>query len=499
MFPIGAVFILVRVIANAASGSSTPARAPATSRGSYSFLSDSGAFVTLVLQVFLWAAFTTSTTALLAQSWGAVLIAVPSFVALFPWYTTRRILVPLGLAKTAYQVCRLSRVTWREDKPGGPALAAAWALARSKNPSAADIAWVEAKLDQGSPALQASGIVAMGLLAAAKGELTEARRLLESIGAFDERIATRPIRRIASSWLLGDAAAEGRWEQVLQITLSKRTPWSRTMWLLDAIARRELGKPMSTLGLWVFWLMAPRRLRTFRFVALVARRPEMQQHAHALGSIRVFPGAPLEAALYRHCSALTQPPRPAELVNVALAWERALDDRSVHHRLEARAAVIGASNAASAIDEVRALVEAELAPMVTGDLAQLGKSALPRLVSQAFDARRDELHRELEDRASRLDARREAGREVPSTEEWRELQITIAIYRDLCALGGIGERSLAFSVIRDRLVNYGAWLFNARTEKPVANAVFRFLHSEAVVLGDEESAALNRKNIDCGL
>ena len=197
MVPLGAVFLIIRLVARAASGSwSATAQAPATSRGSYDFQGDSGAFGTVMLQLALCGALTSSTAAFFRESWASALIAVPSFVALFPWFTTRRLLVPLGLAKTAYLVCRASRVTWREDKPGGPALAAAWALARKSKPSPQDIAWVERKLGEGASALHASGIVAMGLLAAAKGELVEARRLLESIETIDERIAIRPVRRV---------------------------------------------------------------------------------------------------------------------------------------------------------------------------------------------------------------------------------------------------------------------------------------------------------------
>ena len=46
------------------------------------------------------------------------------------------VLIPLGLARAAYYVAWLSRVTWRRDKPGGPAFAAALALVRQRRPSA---------------------------------------------------------------------------------------------------------------------------------------------------------------------------------------------------------------------------------------------------------------------------------------------------------------------------------------------------------------------------
>jgi hypothetical protein len=48
-------------------------------------------------------------------------------------------------------------------------------------------------------------------------------------------------------------------------------------------------------------------------------------------------------------------------------------------------------------------------------------------------------------------------------------------------------------------VNFAVWLYNDRTEKPLANAIFRLLEAEAVALGDAESERLNKKNSNCDL
>jgi hypothetical protein len=113
-------------------------------------------------------------------------------------------------------------------------------------------------------------------------------------------------------------------------------------------------------------------------------------------------------------------------------------------------------------------------------------------------ARKDQRYRELEDRMSRMEARKLENRELPQLEEWREFLALKKLYREACE-GDASDHSLAHSVIRDKLVNFAVWLYNVRLEKPVANAMFRLLESEAVALGDSDSEKLNKKNAGCDL
>ena len=100
---------------------------------------------------------------------------------------------------------------------------------------------------------------------------------------------------------------------------------------------------------------------------------------------------------------------------------------------------------------------------------------------------------------NRMEQRKLGNKELPQLEEWRELLALRGLYRQACEAGSQGDHSLAHSIIRDKLVNFGVWLYNVRVEKPVANAIFRMLEAEAVALGDSDSEKLNKKNAACDL
>jgi hypothetical protein len=101
---------------------------------------------------------------------------------------------------------------------------------------------------------------------------------------------------------------------------------------------------------------------------------------------------------------------------------------------------------------------------------------------------------------NRMEQRKLAQRELPQLEEWNEFLSLRALYRQACdASASLSDLSLAHSIIRDKLVNFAVWLYNDRTEKPLANAIFRLLEAEAVALGDAESERLNKKNSNCDL
>lgn len=509
MVPIGAIVAAVvlglRAI-NAASNNgneSSPGQPTPVSRGSVTFWSDSGAAGTIVFQLILLGMMTgLIVSGLETQSLVLLSFGVASFVFLFPWWVTRKVLVPLGLARLAYLVSWLSRVAWRRDKPGGPALAAAWALVQSDEPWKSSIAWVEQKLAATPRALQGSTVVATGLLEAAKGNHDTARAWLESALMFDPRVAPKHVLRIAAEWLATDAAAAGDWERVKKIAANKHLPFTRTLSLLEAIAGRMQGEPLpTTAGLWFWWLLAPRRLWSWSMVRQAARAQVTRERPHGSD----LPAVPKElelgdvgAALFLHRSLRSRfAPGAADVVAVARAWEAALGG-ALRQKLFERATLIGGGDPDAAISEVRALVEKELAPLVPQNLTGVG-GELPLLVTHAVSARRDELMESLEERIDRMDRRKLERRELPVVEEWRELLALRATYTEICATGGLAERSLAHSIIKDKLVNFGVWLFNERLERPMANAIFRFLETEAVSVGDVEAERLNSKNAACGL
>ena len=507
MVPVGAIVAAVilglRALNAAQNRTTTPTTTAAAtvpvSRGSSTFWQDSGAAGTIVFQLILCGvAMGLIGVGLETGSGAALTFGLLAVYLLFPSWIARAVLGPLGFVRLAYFTASLSRVDWRRDKPGGPALIAAWALAQQDKPWPSSIAWVERQLNASKGALQASGVVAFGLLEAAKGRLESAREWLDSVLMFDPRVAPTHVKVVAAEWLATDAAARGDWKRVKAISDNRKWPGSRTLTLLGALAGRVLGESLPTnAGLWFWWLLSPRRVWTRGFVRQAADHrgnrvveaplPAPPEALDAMGRATF-----LTLALKGHAA-----PGAESVVAVARAWEAALgsDARS---KLFVRATLVGGGEPDAAVEEVRQLVEQALGPLLPAKLNGLSGS-LPGLIESAAQSRKDAVYTQLEERMMRMEQRKLGNKDLPQLEEWRELLTLRGLYRQACESGTAVDHSLAHSIIRDKLVNFGVWLYNVRTEKPVANAIFRMLESEAVALGDSDSEKLNKKNGACDL
>jgi hypothetical protein len=506
MVPVGAIVAVVVLALRAVNASqngkatpATPAVAAPTSRGSTTYWGDSGAAGTLVFQMILLGVASGLVTVGVQTGNGVALTSgLAACYLLFPAWIARSVFAPLGFVRLAYFTASLSRVEWRRDKPGGPALIAAWALAQQDKPWPSTIAWVEKRLTSSKSALQGSGVVAFGLLEAAKGRLDTARDWLDSVLMFDPRVAPTQVRAVAAAWLATDAAARGDWKRVKAIAENKKWPGSPSLTLLGALAGRMLGEPLPTnAGLWFWWLLAPRRMWTRGFVQ------QATQHRAVAQASETLPAPPTTLDAIGRATFLTlalkgQPsPGAASVVEVARAWEAAFGS-DVRSRLFVRATLVGGGEPDAAVEEVRQLVQQALGPLLPGKLTGVS-GELPGLIEAAAQARRDALSSELEERMNRMDGRKLGNKELPQLEEWREFLALRALYRQSCEAGTLGDHSLAHSIIRDKLVNFGVWLYNVRVERPVANAIFRMLEAEAVALGDSDAERLNKKNGGCDL
>lgn len=503
MVPVGAIIAVVLLLLRGVSALQNKGEAGPTvmvSRGSATFAGDDGAGGTVVWQLILFSTWLGATAVSLTEPAPLLIaLAVVSFVALFPWWVTRKLLVPLGLARLAYGCAWLSRVTWRRDKPGGPALAAAWALARQRRPSPKTLAWVEQKLGDTPRALQGSTLVATGFLAAARGEKGEARTWLEGVLQLDERVAPTVVRRLAGEWLATDAAARGDWARVKTIAADKRWTASRTLWLLEGLARRHLGEPLpSDAGLWLWWLLAPRRLSTHGFVKQTLRLPRRAPET-PVGVPEAPPSLDASARALWQAVALAQRKDPVarEVELAARAWEAALGSE-VRSRLFTRATLIGGGEPDATLEELRQLVEQDLGPRVPASGLSAGGEG-HALLAGALQAQKDARFADLEERVTRLDERKKAKRELPAREEWREFTALRALYEALAAGADESDRALAYSITHDRLLNFAVWLYNDRLERPLANAVFRFLEREAAKYGSDEDRRIDTKNAKCDL
>lgn len=434
----------------------------------------------------------------------AITFCTMSWVFTFPWLTARRVFAPLGLPRFAYYTANFSRYTWLHDKPGGPALAAALALVHDDKPSLKSIAWIEKKLTESKSALHPSGVAALALLEAAKGQYDTARAMFESLLQFDKRLLPKAVKKVAACWLASDAAARGDWEKVIQIATTNTLPYSRMVALLAACARRALGKPDApgNVTLWFSWLWAPRRIWTFMFVRSIAGRKV--KPAAAVGAPVLAPlpneAGPVAAVLHRHLSVRLRGGKieAAELKQLAHDWETVLASDKTLLQVADRCAALSGGDVDVTLGKVRELLESELAKLSERAKGTTGGEA-PSLLRGGMSQRRDELFERLERLMASMDRRKQEKRGLDMPSEWRECVMVRSLYAELVQDVDLNERHAVFSVVRDRFVNYAVWMYNDRAERGVANAVFRFLWTEAVSVGDEASAKLNQKNAECPL
>jgi hypothetical protein len=188
----------------------------------------------------------------------------------------------------------------------------------------------------------------------------------------------------------------------------------------------------------------------------------------------------------------------AQLRQLASDWEGVLAADKTLLQLADRCAALSGGDVDVTLGRVRELLETELAKLSERAKGTAGGEA-PSLLRGGMSQRRDELYERLERLMESMDRRKVDKRALDILSEWRECVMVRGLYAELVQDVDLSERHAVFSVVRDRLVNYAVWLYNDRAERGVANALFRFLWTEAVSVGDEASAKLNQKNAECPL
>ena len=463
-----------------------------------------------VWAVFVWLILVPVGVAFTALSLGAPFLILPAaLIALvaFPWPIARAVLVPLGRPRLAYWLAYTSDFVFHRDRKGGAAIAAAWALSMARALDEEDAAWLEDKLAAEEP-LRGAGLVAHALLLAARGDRDGARALLATIDLVDDRACPPAAKRIANGWLAADAAERGDWPRVAQLgdTLAHG---GRLAWLLSGIAQSLLLEPMApdAMGLWIRWALAPRRGAT---KAMVERAIEAKNGAfiEPEDDAPLAPIAPTDAedalgtALSLHAAVLAQKAEllRADDVRAALsAWDAALGDRATERRVLERALVLGASGA-STIARVRDAIEDDLAAVVVASglpLADLGEHG--DVAARVRARLRDGLLSEVEAASDAIRRRVDDQRSLPAADEWREWASLVARYQHGVARAGMDFRRLAFAKVYPDATAFAVWLFNDRGERPLGNAIFRFLLAEAQVLDDQRAITLQTKNVSCGV
>lgn len=463
--------------------------------------------------------------------WCALVLG-PVLVTVAPWPVARGILIPLGLPRAAYRVASLSDWTWRLDRPGGAALAAAWALCRAGRRDDEALAWIEHKLEAGSGVglvaegitrhpLRGAGVCAAALLAALRGDLAGARALFESVATLDDRACPPEARRIATGWLAAEAAARGDWRAVRGFGVAG-VGAGRDARLLAGVAARLLDDPAapSAPELWLRWALAPRRRATLPLVrrALAAPRgaPRAEPEEPEVRAARAPDGdlwsraVMLHAALLLRRAGTIEGPggavsRPAlihgdDLRRLGGAWDAAFEDEGAQAELRERARSIGVASPQAALGPIRRAVDEDLAAMAReGRIPRAEWEDLGETLGRATRLLRDDLLSEIELACDAVRRRVDEGRALAPEGELREWIALRACYERAGEIVGMELRRLAFPKLHSDACHLAVWLFNTRKERPIGNAIFRWLLAEAEALEDARATELQRNNVDCGI
>ena len=435
----------------------------------------------------------------------------------FPWTTTRLLLIPFGRPRMAYWLTRTAEVTFDGDLHGGAALAGAWALLRRREHDEVTAAWLEDRLRPAKvQTLGGAGILASGLLLAARGDRDGARALIRTVIEIDARAFPEAARRLAAGWLAADAASRGAWREVSEIGIGASA--GRQAWLLSAVAQSLLAEPLAPgrFGLWVRWAIAPNRRGTLAIVrraldALDGVYLDVDAVAAAGTRAAIVTDDAWSTALAHHAALLTKPIATVEqgdLLALGRAWDAILEDRAAARILVERALLLGGGSSTGALARLREDVESDLTALVLARDVGLeaphepGAADAPTpspTIERVRRRVRDDLLVGVESASDALRRRLDEKREIPAVDEWREWTVLRLAYEHGTKLAGEDFRRLAFYKIHPDITSLAVWLFNERHQRPLGNAIFKWLLSEAIALDDARAIALQTKNVACGI
>ncbi|MBL4689066.1 MAG: hypothetical protein JKY37_31025, partial [Nannocystaceae bacterium] len=150
---------------------------------------------------------------------GALPWLMGGLLVLFPWALAHRVLVPLGLWRSAYVVTHLSCWVWRGDTRGGALLAGVWALAHGRgrvSPKAT--AWLLARREACKPT-RGGSILASALLSEIRDDRDGMLALTRSVLLLADDPRHQAARALAAQWLAAEAVARGDWSEAASVTV----------------------------------------------------------------------------------------------------------------------------------------------------------------------------------------------------------------------------------------------------------------------------------------
>jgi hypothetical protein len=427
-------------------------------------------------------------------SWAALVIGS------FPSLVLSRVLIPLGLVRAAYWFASVSPpLAHAGESAGGAVLAGVLALGTRRAAEPSMLSWLDVKLRRlRSP--RGLAISAAGLLEAARKNDDGARAILRAVTGISPR-SSNFARGVARSWLVADAAQRGDWADIAELGMEGvARRWLRWPYLMGLIAQRLVADPASPSDaalVWA-WLIAPHRRATFPLLRRALSTSPRAPHDPAVVDLPAEGGELLAAALRAHAMCLAEP-GASSLVVAGQAWDAVRSSPAVASLVARRALAIEAQTTpeaalasllSSAEDDLsRAVVQANLAPEVA--------SASPTLTAALAAARRRAMD-DIESLATALAQRTKDRRELAAPGEWMEWGSLRGFCDRATRDAPVTAQRTVFEAVYTPACNYAVWLHNARDQKVLANAIFRWLAARARSAGNVAAVELLENNAKLG-
>ncbi len=431
-------------------------------------------------------------------------LTAAGLIALHPWLAVRWLFIPLGLPRLAVTVGRLGGHPWVRDPEGGKVLSGV--LAQLRRPVDASMhAWLRGRLRRGP--LRGAGLVAAGLLAADGGDRASARALLSSLDDLDPDLTPPLARRIALDWMVADAVRDGDWTRVQSLVDDLPAP-SRTIRLMQALARHHRGESVDAGALWRAWLGAPRRRHTLALVRGALARPahadslQLQELSSVVDSgLAANDGGPMPSqALALHVEAMVDAQEPGgteRLARLGDAWDQVMEDFGFRGHVRRRAESLRCNTSGEKVvsqlhrdvceDMARLLTESGVGPHDAGQSTTVQRAGHHMHESALTD---------LDRAAEIVDGPRPEYATVDHVlEQWLAWLEVRRRYRAVAVVSSLDLRREAYEIIELHLRQQMAWLWNDLGERGLANAISSWLLLEAERVHDEESAAYHRHNV----
>lgn len=435
-----------------------------------------------------------------------------------PLYLVDDLLVPRGLVRFTYRAM-LVLMWWSPERRGHALLYAYRAFLRA--PRHRDLRTDEAYLEERAKKLSggAVSLVAAALLLAQREGLAAAVPLVRCLDSVDDTVKPGWAMAVAQELVLVELMRLGEWSKVRVLTA--QGPGSPLLDFVDACARvfvptlpgdpaGPIEPPPSRDRLYWLWLKAPQKQHLLWLLDKAQdHKPQAAGNAVPTASELPTDKPKLEAALTALGTLWKIEPHlvgPEHLRKVGLLWDAALCDKDTERLLLTRALSLSIPGSEhKALSSLRTQVVETLRSYLGGGqlpIARLfpeGRLPSQGVLVDAVLAVRAELLEQFESATGQLEERTTDQRALPWLDEWREWAAIRDAYQRLEDFGGSEARRLAWTSLHRQANNWACWLWNARSEKVLANAVFRFLLRESLALGDDRTAQLAKKNVGSGL